>query len=211
MVGRNDNKSIDVGQASQQLFDRCVELGATHGLHIGSADPVYLSASDTLAFVEAEVPTIFFFSGMHDEYHTPADQVELIDADKASRVARLACDMLLEVANADARPAYSAPARSNRATSRTNGRRLGVLIDEEFKGPGLRVQTVNPDTVAQKAGMKDGDVVLKLAGRELQTRDDLRRALEEPAEGTSFVIEVQRNGATVELNATFEAAAKKEA
>lgn len=202
MVGRNDNKSIDVGQACQQLFDRCVDLGTTHGLRIGVADPVYLSASDTLAFVEAEVPTIFFFSGMHDEYHTPADQVELIDADKAGRVARLACDVLLEVANADQRPVYTAPARATRGAP-TSGRRLGVFIDEEFKGPGLRVQTVNADSLAAKSGMKDGDVVMKLAGRELKSRDDLRKALDQPKDGESFVIEVQRAGATVELTASF--------
>ncbi|MBK6940462.1 MAG: M20/M25/M40 family metallo-hydrolase [Planctomycetes bacterium] len=209
MVGRNDNKSIDVGQACQELFDRCVERGTTYGLSIGSADPVYLSASDTLAFVEAEVPTIFFFSGMHDEYHTPADQVELIDADKTARVARLACDMLLGVANADGRPKYTAPARTQRAAAQSSGRRLGVFIDEEFKGPGLRIQTVSPDSLAQKSGLKDGDVVMKVAGRELKSRDDLRKALELPKDGESFVIEVARSGAPLELNATF-ATEKKE-
>jgi len=55
------------------------------------------------------VPTIFFFAGLHSDYHRPSDLVEKIDADKEARVVRLAFYIGLEIANRVPRPVRIAP------------------------------------------------------------------------------------------------------
>jgi Zn-dependent M28 family amino/carboxypeptidase len=45
--------------------------------------------SDQLSFLRHEIPAIFFFTGLHEEYHRPTDEVERIDLDQITRIARL--------------------------------------------------------------------------------------------------------------------------
>ena len=52
------------------------------------------------------MPVLFFFNGTHDQYHRPADEVDLIDYDKMARIARLVFHLGLDVANQDERPSW---------------------------------------------------------------------------------------------------------
>jgi hypothetical protein len=45
--------------------------------------------SDHFNFARHEIPALFFFAGVHEDYHRPSDEVDLIDADKVARVGRL--------------------------------------------------------------------------------------------------------------------------
>src|SRR5690606_11023799 len=49
-------------------------------------------------FARKEIPALFFFAGVHEDYHRPSDHVEFIDTDKASRVSRLIFYTALEIA-----------------------------------------------------------------------------------------------------------------
>jgi hypothetical protein len=58
------------------------------------------------------VPALFFFSGIHDDLHTAADNVDRADPEQAARIVRLAFLTGLEVANTIARPTWDAAART---------------------------------------------------------------------------------------------------
>jgi hypothetical protein len=62
--------------------------------------------SDQLHFMRKEIPSLFFFTGVHECYHRPCDTVDRLDVDKASRVARLLAHATLEIANRDERPSW---------------------------------------------------------------------------------------------------------
>lgn len=62
--------------------------------------------SDHVSFVRHDIPAIFFFAGLHADYHRPSDTLDRVDADKAARVARLVFRMAHEVADAEARPQW---------------------------------------------------------------------------------------------------------
>jgi hypothetical protein len=63
--------------------------------------------SDQFAFVQEEIPGIFFFSGLHQNLHRPSDELEAVDCEKAARVARLMFYLGYEVAQADERPQWT--------------------------------------------------------------------------------------------------------
>ncbi|MGH7717537.1 MAG: M28 family peptidase, partial [Gemmatimonadaceae bacterium] len=96
MIGRNAPDSIAVvgqeysslGTTLRQVSARRSGLGLTV---VGDLWPGegFFFRSDQLNFARKEVPAVFFFAGTHADYHRPSDDVELIDADKAARVARL--------------------------------------------------------------------------------------------------------------------------
>lgn len=56
--------------------------------------------------------------------------------------------------------------------------RLGIRLDLEFAGPGLRIQEVQAETPAADAGMKNGDVVLEVDGATIETAGDLLKLRE---------------------------------
>ena len=62
--------------------------------------------SDHYHFARREVPAIFFFTGIHEDYHRPSDTVDRIDADKAARIARLIYYVATEIANDPQRPRW---------------------------------------------------------------------------------------------------------
>lgn len=96
MIGRNDPDSIGVvgyGYSSLGPFIGDI-AAATPGLGLAvTRDPdPGLDAfrnSDHFPFARQGIPAVRFFSGLHDDYHTPADEPDRLDYDKIARVARL--------------------------------------------------------------------------------------------------------------------------
>jgi hypothetical protein len=63
--------------------------------------------SDHYNFARRGVPVLFFFSGVHGDYHAPDDEPDKIDFEKETRVVRLLYNFGMHIANADARPTWN--------------------------------------------------------------------------------------------------------
>ncbi|UCF21315.1 MAG: M28 family peptidase [Gemmatimonadota bacterium] len=115
MIARNPQDTVGfVGKdytSLGALVDRLVgehpELRLVPTEHSGR-----YGASDHLPFAQRGVPALFFFSGEHEDLHTPLDNPERADAEQASRIVRLAFLTGLEVANAPGRPTWDPEARA---------------------------------------------------------------------------------------------------
>jgi Zn-dependent M28 family amino/carboxypeptidase len=68
--------------------------------------------SDHFSFARRNIPALFFTTGLHDDYHRPSDTADLIDADKISRIARLAFHLALAVGNDPEPPTWTDEGRS---------------------------------------------------------------------------------------------------
>jgi hypothetical protein len=113
MVGRNWADTIVViGKTESTLGPQVERISADHPeLDMAVIDDIwpeesFYSRSDHYNFAQRGVPILFFFNGTHDEYHQPADEVDLIGYDKMARIGRLVFYLGLEVANQDQRPAW---------------------------------------------------------------------------------------------------------
>jgi Zn-dependent M28 family amino/carboxypeptidase len=65
--------------------------------------------SDHWPFLQARTPALFFFTGLHPDYHTPDDDVERLNIEKMARIVRLAYRVAWRVADAPAPPAFVDP------------------------------------------------------------------------------------------------------
>ncbi len=78
-------------------------------------EQMLFTRSDQWPFAQQDVPSLFFATGLHSEYHTPADTPEKIHYEKMEKIARLSYRTLWAIADADRRPAFQpiplAPAR----------------------------------------------------------------------------------------------------
>jgi hypothetical protein len=116
MIGRNSRDTIVViGKDYSSLGDVVQRVAADNRGIIGltAGDDIwpeerFFFRSDHFNFARKEIPAVFFFAGVHDDYHQPSDQVEKIDTDKAARVARMVFLVAHSVATTPQRPQWTA-------------------------------------------------------------------------------------------------------
>jgi Zn-dependent M28 family amino/carboxypeptidase len=113
MIGRNGPDSVVVigknysslGAVANAVQARHPELGLTLSDDIWPEERFFFR-SDHFNFARKEIPSLFFFSGVHEDYHQPSDEVESLDVDKAARISRMIFHIVREIADAPARPAW---------------------------------------------------------------------------------------------------------
>ena len=105
MVGRNwADTLVAIGREHSNLGGILDQVNAAHPELRMSViddpwpDETFFMRSDHYSFARRGVPVLFFFSGTHDDYHRPSDEVDKIDAAKTARIARLLFFLGLELA-----------------------------------------------------------------------------------------------------------------
>ncbi len=206
MVGRYRPGQFEaVGAATGTTLCATVDRAATGlGLEYTHSNSG-LSSSDGFSFYEVGVPTVFFFTGFHDEYHRPADDWWLLNAAGAAKVAELAARTARAVADDDGRPEFRKVDRSSMSLGRRGRVVLGVLLEEGGDGKGALVQSVSPRSPAAAGGLRDGDRVTSLGGREVKDADGLRVALDHVRPGDTVAVKVARGEASLDLSVAFPA------
>ena len=114
MIGRNwTDTVVAICKEHSDLGETLNEVNVLHPeLNMTAIDDIwpeqnFYRRSDHYNFAKRGIPILFFFNGTHENYHRPSDQVELIDAEKESRVVKLMFYLGLEIANKDARPEWN--------------------------------------------------------------------------------------------------------
>ena len=113
MIGRNSPDTVVVIGKNYSTLGRSMnQVGARHPeLRLAAADDIwpeerFFFRSDHFNFARKEIPALFFFTGVHPDYHRPSDEVGKIDTDKAMRVARLIFYTVTDIADAPTRPTW---------------------------------------------------------------------------------------------------------
>jgi hypothetical protein len=118
MVGRNwPDTIVAIGREHSELGRWLDEVQSAHPeLGMTAIDDVwpderFYERSDHFEFARRGVPALFFFNGVHDDYHRPSDEVDRLDVDKAARIGQLLVRLGLEIADRSERPAWNAASR----------------------------------------------------------------------------------------------------
>ncbi|MEE9133892.1 MAG: M28 family peptidase [Gemmatimonadota bacterium] len=98
MVGRlRDNTLGLIGMSSSTGWVNVVAGANGESLHLTLVDGM-LHRSDQYCFYQNERPVLFLHTGLHDDYHTPRDDVELINGSGMVKVGNLALGVLMDLA-----------------------------------------------------------------------------------------------------------------
>jgi hypothetical protein len=186
MVGRAGKGSIAVlGVGSCAPFEAWMkEEGPTVGLDLklsGSGEGI--GGSDHQTFLKRKIPALFFFSGVHADYHKPSDDTERFEADGAQKVAALGIDVVRRLCSAKELAWVDPPAPETvnpSAPKAGGGFRVwfGTVPEYSFEGPGLLLAGTSAGSPAEKAGMLKGDILLQVGDIEIANINDFMYALQ---------------------------------
>jgi hypothetical protein len=155
--------------------------------------------SDHSSFYAKQIPVLFFWTGSHEDYHKPSDTADKINYADEARILSLIRRIVFDIDTNDKRPVY-AVAKSE-STGRASGFRvyLGTIPNYADSNDGLLLDGVRDDSPAAKAGIKAGDKIVKLAGRDVKNVYDYTYALGEMKAGQEYEVELMRAGERIKL------------
>jgi len=207
MVGRLQGRTLSVGGGDsgnrlRALVSQAAQLeGMTLDLHGSPYGP-----SDHARFYAAGVPVLFFYTGGHSDYHKPSDTADKIDAAGMARIAALGARVVDGLAS-EARPVYAQvtrPARrQNQGSGAPGAALLGVVAVPRPGGDGLRLSSVMSGTGAERAGLREGDVIVRFAGTAVDGLEELRTLIRERKPGDTIPVLYLRNGEAHSTSATL--------
>ncbi len=158
--------------------------------------------SDHSSFYSKQIPVLFFWTGNHDDYHKPSDTADKINYEGEARIVSFVERIVRDIGKSDKRPAYTV-AKSD-SQGRTMGFRvyLGTIPNYADSNDGLKLDGVRDDSPASKAGLKAGDKIVKMAGREVKNVYDYTYALGEMKAGEEYEVEIVRGSERLKLKIT---------
>jgi hypothetical protein len=208
MIGRSQGNLLIGGVGTTAEFRRILdEVQTTSPLRFSYSDSSR-GSSDHLSFSSKKVPVLFFFSGLHNDYHRPSDDWERINVQTLQQileVVRSTVHQLLEVSQS---LQYVEVDRGPERPRRRGGRRrtwFGSLPDTEWSLGGVRFDQILEETPAARAGLQDGDVLVSFDGRTIRSLREFIRALGSKSPGDEVGVAILRDGQLIETSVILEA------
>jgi len=165
------------------------------------------SSSDHTSFVAKKIPVLFFFSGLHADYHKPSDTWDKINAPSAARLLDLIENVMTQLASAQDTPAFQVVAEDKTPAGGGGGGYgpyFGSIPDFGQTENGVKFADVKPNSPAAKAGLKGGDVLIQLGDKPIKNLYDFTDALRRSKVGDVVEVKVLRDGQPLTVSVKLE-------
>jgi aminopeptidase YwaD len=209
MIGRvSKNKLYVSGTGTSPGFQKLVQ-DANHAVNFDiSFSSSGYGASDHTSFTVKEVPVLFFFSGLHSDYHKPSDTSDKIDAADGARVVELVANVVSGLDALNDKPQYvrvAEPAHSATGGGGGYGPYFGSIPDfGEVEHGGVKFSDVRDGSPAAKAGFKAGDILIEFDGKKIDNLYDFTYALRAHKPGDKVSVTVLRGTEKLTRDVTLE-------
>ena len=211
MIGRvKDDKIYIGGVGTGSSFHRVLEQAWDDShLKLELSQGGY-GSSDHTSFVSKHIPVLFFFSGLHSDYHKPSDTWEKINSEGAARLLNVVARCALELASDSDKPTFAAVMDSNPHTGVSSGTGggygpyFGSVPDFGQTENGVRFSDVKPGSPAAKAGLKGGDVLVQFGDKPIKNLYDFTDALRRSKVGDVVPVTVLRDGKELKVDVKLE-------
>jgi hypothetical protein len=209
-----DHSPINLGNTNYMInMDMLGRLNdSTHGLTIGGygTSPLWgqlltekdnfftikfdssgTGPSDHTSFYRKDIPVLFFFTGVHGDYHKPSDDADKINYTGELQVVKYIYN-IIDAANKKGKLTFT-KTREAAATGKNSFKvSLGIMPDYTYSGSGMRVDGLSEGKIAQKVGIKAGDIVTQLGDIKFTDVQSYMSALGKFNKGDATKVKVKR-------------------
>jgi len=201
MVGRLADEKLTVfGVGSSKVWDEWLNTIENETELNFFRKQKSLGPSDHAPFYQAGIPVLHLFTGLHEDYHRPTDDVDEINAQGVSRVVDVLEALVLNLAEGTERLDYIENKKWIRVGRHAGGRAyVGIIPELNSMQTGLTVRQVAQNSPAAQAGLMNGDRIVQVADTPVETRSDFWQAIDSRSPEDEVMIQVLRDGQTVDL------------
>ncbi len=197
MVGRlRDNELTIYGTGSAPTFDDLVEKANESYKFDLFKVPSGYGPSDHQSFYTAGVPVLFFFTGLHDNYHRPTDDFDKIEFGGLTRITDIVSDVTYELATLKQRPEYAETENRVRVRRQITAY-MGVSLANRENS--VVISGLVQDAPAARAGLKTGDSLEKLGDKEVKNSQQVLDFMRSRSPGQKIPVTVKRNGESISV------------
>lgn len=157
--------------------------------------------SDHTSFYHSGIPVLFFFTGIHSDYHKPSDDADKINYLGEVQVLNYA-QSIIDLMDTRPKPMFTPTKQSTVGKVRFKVT-LGIMPDYSYQEAGVKVDGVTEDKPAIKAGIKAGDIIVQLGEYKIQGMQSYMEALSKFKSGQTVEVTVLRGGEPVKMPLTF--------
>ena len=158
--------------------------------------------SDHSSFYRKDIPVLFFFTGLHSDYHKPSD-----DADKINYVGMLKIirfiQQMIEANKNNQKLTFTKTREQQTSTSARFSVSMGIMPDYSYTGSGVRVDGVSENRPAKKAGILAGDIVKQLGEHKTSSVESYMQALSKFKKGDTTTTIVLRGDKEIIFEIVF--------
>jgi len=215
MVGRLRDDKLNIGgmgtasewnqlvkRANDIMFDTDSGYGVGRKFNLVLNEDGY-GPSDHASFYGKKVPVLFFFTGSHEDYHKPSDTAEKINYEGETRIVAYIASIARAIDEAAVRPTYTMAQSSGPGVSRSGSTvSLGTIPGYGDSNDGMVVDGVRDNSPASRAGIKAGDKIINLNGKEVRNAKDYTFVIGTLKAGEEYEIVIQRGSEKMTLKIT---------
>jgi len=202
MIGRlSDNKVIIYGTGTSSVWESLIDsLNDPYNFTI-TKTPDGFGPSDHSSFYAKNIPVLHFFTGTHKDYHSPSDDIELINAEGEVKVANMVYDIAMTLDEMNSKPDFIKTVSSNNETKSMGSVKVyvGTIPDYSSTAEGMKLAGVKEGSPADKGGLKAEDIIIKFGSKDVKNIYDYMYAMGEYKPGEEAEIIVLRNNEKVTL------------
>ena len=222
MVGRLNENKLNIGgigtatewknlvENKNSLETALVRLPVTSGPPMARDLPVIFKfnlslnedgfgPSDHSSFYGKQIPVLFFFTGTHLDYHKPSDTADKINYSGEAKLVSYVAAIAMSIDENPTRPTYAVAKSSTTGGRTTFSISLGTIPSYADSTDGMELDGVRDGSPAAKAGLKKGDKVIKLAGKDVKNVYDYTDAMSGMKPDIEYEIVVKRGTETLTL------------
>ncbi|MFP4368040.1 MAG: M20/M25/M40 family metallo-hydrolase [Candidatus Kapaibacterium sp.] len=197
MIGMMENDKINIfGLGSSEAFEPVADrIAKEHGLITVKADEAF-GPSDHSSFYKEKVPVMMFFTGVHEFYHRPADDWDILNYEGLAKVIAYVEDVTREIADMSEAPVYTqVEVPTGERSGRSHGYGnvwFGIIPDFEENDLGARISGTSAGSPARIAGMQKDDIIVDINGKKIENLYDFMYMLKEHKAGDVLQVTVLR-------------------
>lgn len=205
MIGRLKENKVNVfGYGTANGFPEMIDsLAVLDSIHVLRSVDGY-GPSDHSTFYSKNIPVLFFFTGVHLDYHTPFDKWDKINLQGILKVVGFSEAILRAIGNADSKPIFNKAFENRGASYQPTDKGyskvwFGIIPAFEDNEKGLKVNGLTPGSPAEKYGIKSDDIIIALNSDTIKNLGDFNSTLKKYLPGDEVEVSLLRDGKKITI------------
>jgi Zn-dependent M28 family amino/carboxypeptidase len=206
MVGRlNDSTKVLTvgGYGTSPQWSSLVNTNEIKSPFVIKVDSSGTGPSDHTSFYRKDIPVLFFFTGLHTEYHRPTDDAEKINYAGELRIIQYISSVITNAGKQGNKLVFTKTRETQTTTSARFSVTMGIMPDYTFSGTGVRCDGVTDGRPAQKAGLQAGDIIVQIGDYAVSSVESYMQTLGRFKKGDKAKLKYRRGNDLREAEVQF--------